>query len=90
MRDTTFVGLTREGVTKGSAMRSVAAEYGISLTDVMYVGDSGNDISALRVAGRPIAMGNADPGVLEAAAGHSVGHVDNGGLADALELAINS
>jgi Cof subfamily protein (haloacid dehalogenase superfamily) len=87
MPDTQFVGLTREGVTKGSAISSVASEYGVPLRDVMYVGDSGNDISALRVVGHPIAMGNADPAVLQAA-GRVVGHVDNGGLADALELAI--
>jgi len=89
MPDTQFVGLTRAGVTKGSAMSSVAEEYGIPLRDVMYVGDSGNDISALRIVGHPIAMGNADPAVLEAA-GRSVGHVDDGGVADALELAISS
>jgi Cof subfamily protein (haloacid dehalogenase superfamily) len=87
MPDTQFVGLTREGVTKGTAMRSVAAEYGVPMQDVMYVGDSGNDLSALRIVGHPIAMGNADPAVLETA-GHTVGHVDAGGLADALELAI--
>ena len=88
MPDTQFVGLTRAGVTKGTAIRSIAAEYGIPLQSVMYVGDSGNDLSALRIVGHPIAMGNADPAVLETA-GRSVGHVDEGGLADALEIAIN-
>ncbi|MFL6602814.1 MAG: HAD-IIB family hydrolase [Steroidobacteraceae bacterium] len=88
MPDTQFVGLTHEGVTKGSAMRSVAEGYGIPLQDVMYVGDAGNDLSALRIVGHPIAMGNADPAVLEAA-GHAVGHVNQGGLAEALEIAIN-
>jgi Cof subfamily protein (haloacid dehalogenase superfamily) len=88
MPDTQFVGLTHEGVTKGSAMSAVAAEYGIALADVMYVGDAGNDLSALRVVGHPIAMANADPAVI-AAAEHTVGHVDAGGLAEALELALN-
>jgi Cof subfamily protein (haloacid dehalogenase superfamily) len=88
MLDTQFVGLTREGVTKGSAMRSIAAEYGVSLADVMYVGDAGNDLSALRIVGHPIAMGNADPAVIKAAK-HTVDHVDRGGLARALEMAIN-
>jgi HAD superfamily hydrolase (TIGR01484 family) len=88
MPDTQFVGLTREGVTKGSAIRSVAEEYGISLQDVMYVGDAGNDLSALRIVGHPIAMANADPAVIEVAE-HTVGHVDQGGLAQALELAVN-
>jgi hydroxymethylpyrimidine pyrophosphatase-like HAD family hydrolase len=88
MPDTQFVGLTREGVTKGSAMRSLAEEYGVSLADVMYVGDSGNDLSALQIVGHPIAMGNADPAVIRAAK-HTVDHVDRGGLARALEMAIN-
>jgi Cof subfamily protein (haloacid dehalogenase superfamily) len=88
MPDTQFVGLTHEGMTKGSAIRSVAQGYGIALQDVMYVGDAGNDLSALRIVGHPIAMGNADPAVLEAAE-HVVGHVNDGGLAQALEMAMN-
>jgi Cof subfamily protein (haloacid dehalogenase superfamily) len=88
MPDTQFVGLTHEGVTKGSAMRSIAEEYGVSMADVMYVGDSGNDLSALQIVGHPVAMGNADPAVINAAK-HTVDHVDRGGLAQALEMAIN-
>jgi Cof subfamily protein (haloacid dehalogenase superfamily) len=88
MPDTQFVGLTHEGVTKGSAMRSIAEGYGVALQDVMYVGDAGNDLSALRIVGHPIAMGNADPAVIEAAK-HTVDHVNRGGLAQALEMAIN-
>jgi Cof subfamily protein (haloacid dehalogenase superfamily) len=87
MPDTQFVGLTREGVTKGAAMRSIAEEYGVSLVDVMYVGDAGNDLSALRIVGHPIAMGNADPAVVSAAK-HTVDDVDRGGLAQALEMAL--
>ena len=89
MPDTQFVGLTHAGVTKGSAMRGIAEELGVSMQHVMYVGDAGNDLSALRVVGFPIAMGNADPAV-KAAAKHTVDHVDHGGLAQALELAIAS
>jgi hydroxymethylpyrimidine pyrophosphatase-like HAD family hydrolase len=87
MPDTQFVGLTLRGVTKGAAICSVAKEYGIPLQDVMYVGDAGNDLPALRLVGHPIAMGNADPAVIQAAK-HTVDDVDNGGLAQALEMAI--
>jgi len=87
MPDTTFVGLTREGVSKGSAMRAIASEYGVVLHDVMYIGDSGNDLSALGIVGYPVAMANADPAVLKVAR-HIVGHVDQGGVAQALELAL--
>lgn len=84
-----FVGLTRQGVSKGAAMRAIAAAYQVDLREVMYVGDSGNDLSALRVVGHPIAMANADPQVI-AAAERTVGHVEDGGLADALLLAVAS
>lgn len=89
MPNVSFVGLTRKGVSKGSAMREIAAAYRVDMRDVMYIGDSGNDISALRVVGHPIAMANADPQVI-AAAGRTVGHVDEAGVAEALKLAIAS
>jgi Cof subfamily protein (haloacid dehalogenase superfamily) len=89
MVDTQFVGLTHDGVTKGTAMTSIAAEYGVPLQNVMYAGDAGNDLSALRIVGCPVAMGNADP-VVKAAAKHTVDIVDHGGLADAIEMAIAS
>jgi hypothetical protein len=81
-----FVNLTRSGVTKGSAVSAVAAEYGVSLADVMYVGDGLNDTPAMRIVGWPIAMANGEE-VAHSAAWRVVGHVDEGGLADALELA---
>ncbi len=87
MPDTQFVGYTREGVSKASAMRTIAAEYAIPMQDVMYIGDSGNDVSALKVVGHPVAMANADPAVIAAAA-TTVPHVDEGGVAQALEIAI--
>lgn len=89
MPNVSFVGMTRKGVSKGSAMREIAAAYRVDMRDVMYIGDSGNDISALRVVGHPIAMANADPEVIEAA-GRTVGHVENAGVAEALQLAIAS
>lgn len=87
MPDTTFVGITRAGVSKGSAMRTVAEEYGIDLRHTMYVGDAENDLSALQIVGQPVAMGNAAAPVLRLAK-HTVNHVDAGGLVQALELAI--
>ena len=82
-----FVNLTRAGIDKGTAVRLVAAEYGVALEEVMYVGDGLNDAPALRIVGHPVAMGNAEPEA-RAAARHVVGHVDEGGLAEALELAL--
>lgn len=87
MPDTLFVSLTRPGIDKGSAVRQVAAAYGAPMERVMMVGDGHNDAVALRVVGYPVAMGNADREAREAAR-HVVGHVDAGGLIEALEMAI--
>ncbi|HET7546092.1 MAG TPA: Cof-type HAD-IIB family hydrolase [Polyangiaceae bacterium] len=87
MPETTFVGITSAGVSKGSAMRTVADEYRIPLREVMYVGDAENDLSALQIVGHPIAMANAAAAVLKIAT-RRVDHVDAGGLAQALELAM--
>lgn len=86
MPDTIFVNMTPGGVSKASAVRAVAAACGIPLDEVMFVGDSHNDVGALRAVGYPVAMGNAEPEVREAARA-TVGHVDDGGLIEALELA---
>jgi hypothetical protein len=53
----------------------------------MMVGDGANDATALRAVGFSVAMGNAEPEALEAA-GRVVGHVDDGGLIEAFELAL--
>jgi len=88
MPDARFIGMTRAGVSKGSALRSIVADYGMSLDEVMYVGDAGNDMSALQIVGYPVAMANADPAVL-AIARYVAGHADRAGLVDALELALS-
>lgn len=88
MPDTCFVNLTREGVDKGTALRAMVSEYGIALDEVMYVGDGHNDVVAMRLVGYPVAMGNADQDAKEAAV-RTVAHVDDGGLVEALEAAVD-
>jgi len=87
MPDTTFVSMTATGIGKASAVRTLAEIYGISLDELMFVGDGLNDVEAMKVVGVPVAMGNAEPEVKEVAR-HHVGHVDAGGLVDALQLAL--
>jgi Cof subfamily protein (haloacid dehalogenase superfamily) len=87
MPDTRFIGITNAGVSKGSALRTIAADYGIPLEHVMYVGDAGNDLPAMSIVGHPVAMRNASAEVRQAAR-LIVGDVDNAGLVEALESAI--
>ena len=88
MPDTGFINITPLGVDKAHAVRIVAREYGLALDEVMMVGDGANDVTTMRAVGVPVAMANAEPEAL-AAARHTVGHVDEGGLAEALELALS-
>lgn len=87
MRDVMFVSVTRAGVNKGSALGRIAQRYGFGMDRVMMVGDGENDVTALRVVGHPVAMGNADAPAREAAR-YQVGHVDQGGLIGAVDLAL--
>ena len=87
MPDTHFVNLTAKGVDKSSAVRVVAAEYRVSLDEVMFVGDGLNDATSMRLVGYPVAMGDAEPAAREAAR-REVAVADDAGLAEALELAV--
>ena len=53
------VDLTGNGVDKGSALIFLANHLGISLDEIAAIGDQTNDIAMLKIAGLPIAMGNA-------------------------------
>ncbi len=87
MPDPTFMNMTRQGVNKATAVSAVAEAYGISMSAVMLVGDGHNDAAAMRQVGYPVAMANAEPEVRQLAR-REVGHVDEAGLAEALELAM--
>jgi hydroxymethylpyrimidine pyrophosphatase-like HAD family hydrolase len=87
MPETMFINMTPAGVNKASGVRTVAAAYDLSMAEVMMVGDGHNDLEALRAVGFPVAMGNAEPAV-RAAARLQVGHVDEGGLVEAIAAAL--
>ena len=87
MPDQVFLNITAHGVDKAFAVRAIARAYEIPLDRVMMVGDGYNDSAAMRAVGFPVAMGNAEPAAREVAR-HHVGHVDEGGLAEALEIAL--
>lgn len=87
MPDAMFISVTKAGVDKGSAIRRVAQKYSLSMDRVMAVGDGSNDLHLLRAVGHPVAMGNAED-VLKAVAETVVAHVDEGGLVQAVNLAL--
>ena len=72
------------GVSKASALKKLAAELSVPLSEVMAIGDSNNDLSMLQAAGHSVAMGNALPEV-KAVCEFSVGTCEEGGFAEAIE-----
>ncbi|UCE84686.1 MAG: HAD family phosphatase [Deltaproteobacteria bacterium] len=55
------------GVSKWSALRTLAAEAGIAPPEILAIGDEMNDVEMLRHAGLGVAMGNARPAVKDVA-----------------------
>ncbi|KAL8451210.1 hypothetical protein Emag_002829 [Eimeria magna] len=63
----TSLGAHRAGFGKGAAVRSLAAALGVSLDEVLVLGDGENDLPMFREAGTAVAVGNAGPAVKAAA-----------------------
>lgn len=70
--------------SKGNALRYLCSKLKISPSQVMAIGDSGNDVSMLEYAGFAVAMGNADPPLRESA-DYITGTNDEDGVAYAVE-----
>ena len=62
-----LIEIVPKGISKASALKSLAEKLGFSIEETMAIGDAYNDLPMLRAAGRSIAMGNAYPEVKEAA-----------------------
>ena len=85
--DTVVTGVSTQGTTKATGLRFLAKDYGLSIKQIAMIGDGDNDIQALKEAGLGIAMGNS-PDEIKMAANHTVGHVKEGGFAEAIELVL--
>ena len=59
--------INARGVTKGRGLLVLAETLGLSRSQVMACGDSGNDLTMIQNAGLGVAMANATPEVLAAA-----------------------
>ena len=54
------IEVTHQEAQKGIALKRFAEHSGVPLSETMAMGDNYNDLSMLKVAGRPVAMGNAE------------------------------
>ena len=60
-----LIEIVPKGISKASALKSLAGKLGISIAETMAIGDAYNDLPMLKAAGKSIAMGNAFPEVKE-------------------------
>lgn len=74
------------GVSKAGPIRLALEAAGIAPTDVLTVGDSGNDVEMLRDLGLGVAMGNCRPEACAAATAR-IGPNDTDAIAELLERA---
>jgi Cof subfamily protein (haloacid dehalogenase superfamily) len=72
------------GVSKASGVALLAADLGLTMQDVVAVGDGENDLPMLEAAGLGVAMGNASEYVRARADAVVRGH-DEDGVAEAIE-----
>jgi len=83
---TLFVSVTRKGTSKGSAVTALCKHLKVPLEKTMAVGDSAGDLPMLELVGFPIVVANAEDALL--ARYPSVGSVEDGGVVEALAMAV--
>jgi Cof subfamily protein (haloacid dehalogenase superfamily) len=54
------IEITKKGTSKGQAIEILANYYNIKKEEIIAIGDSDNDLSAIEFAGMGVAMGNAN------------------------------
>ena len=58
-----LIEIVPKGISKASALRSLANKLGVAIEETMAIGDAYNDLPMLKAAGKSVAMGNAFPEV---------------------------
>lgn len=66
-KDLCILDILPPGCSKGVALANLASARGIRRDEIMAIGDNLNDLEMLKFAGRPVAMANSAPGLLEIA-----------------------
>lgn len=79
--------ITSVHAQKGIAVEQYAKHKGITMDQVMAIGDNYNDLSMMKVAGRSVAMGNA-PDEIKAACTHVTESNGNNGVGLAIEAVL--
>jgi len=83
------IEINNTNAQKGIAIEEYAKQKGISMEDVMVIGDSFNDVSMMERAGYSVAMENA-PNEIKALCTETTSRSDQDGVALAIEKVLNS
>ena len=78
-----FCEIANKEATKGNAIKILAEEYGITIDEVMAIGDQNNDIEMVETAGVGVAMGNGTDEI-KACANYVTDTVQNNGFVKAV------
>ena len=78
------IEITKKGASKGKAIELLANYYNIKKEEIIAIGDSDNDLSAIEFAGMGIAMGNANEKVKKKS-NFVTDSNDNDGVAKAID-----
>ena len=70
--------ITNVHAQKGIALEKFTEEHGLDLSKTMAIGDNFNDLSMMKKAGRPVAMGNAAEGIKEFCPYHTATNEEDG------------
>lgn len=82
--ETTSLEISAEGITKGTGLEKLAKHLGITMNEMIAVGDADNDIDVLSKVGLSIAMENANEKV-KSICDVVVNDCDSNGCAEAIE-----
>lgn len=80
----TGLELIASGADKGAGLTLLCQELGLTMAEVIGVGDAENDRTMLEMSGLGLAMGNARPEI-QAVASHVLASHDQGGCVEAIE-----
>lgn len=83
-----YLEITRREANKASALEVLGRQLGVSLAEMVAIGDGENDAAMLREAGLGIAMGQAPPSVKEMADWVTESN-DRNGIANAVERLVS-
>ncbi|WP_196590342.1 Cof-type HAD-IIB family hydrolase [Pectinatus frisingensis] len=78
-----LIEVINPGVSKASALDVLAKQMGITIDEVMAIGDADNDLPMLRAAGKSVAMGNAARHIQDVC-DYVVNDNENDGVAEAI------